>query len=177
MVRGLAAPRDLRARAWRGMLQGWPRARRVSSSIGWGSNGSAAASPIWVCIGTGSIQLSFARVVLEPAHGVLVTSATLTDAAPKRPRAGSMRAPQPAPATCRCRRCAHAFRLAVRLCHANQSLLITDVDRDDAAAVSAAFRVLFSRPAVARLEFSRRSQRAENGDGRIAQALEERMPI
>ena len=82
-----------------------------------------------------------ARAVLEPAHGVLVTSATLTDAAAEDPfdlaelRSGGRRLAAPP---------AH-LRLASPFDYAAcaRAFVVTDVSKNDARQVSAAMRELF----------------------------------
>jgi ATP-dependent DNA helicase DinG len=82
-----------------------------------------------------------ARAVLEPAHGVLVTSATLTDAAAEDPfdlaelRSGGRRLAAPP---------AH-LRLASPFDYAAcaRAFVVTDVSKTDARQVSAAMRELF----------------------------------
>lgn len=82
-----------------------------------------------------------ARAVLEPAHGVLVTSATLTDAAAEDPfdlaelRSGGRRLPS-APAHLRL---ASPFDYAA----CARAFVVTDVSKNDARQVSAAMRELF----------------------------------
>ena len=82
-----------------------------------------------------------AETVLKPAHGVLVTSATLSDPAHESPfaltemRTGAARLPE-AP---------KLLRLASPFDYANQAraLVVTDVARDDPRQVAAAMRELF----------------------------------
>src|SRR6202012_5366710 len=81
------------------------------------------------------------EAVLEPAHGVLVTSATLADAAHESPfalaemRTGAARLPE-AP---------KLLRLASPFDYASnaKALVVTDVGKDDPRQVAAAMRELF----------------------------------
>ncbi|MFM8377637.1 MAG: helicase C-terminal domain-containing protein, partial [Phenylobacterium sp.] len=82
-----------------------------------------------------------AGAVLEPAHGVLVTSATLTDAAAEDPfdlaelRSGGRRLAAPP----------HRLRLASPFDYPTcaRAFVVTDVSKNDARQVSAAMRELF----------------------------------
>jgi ATP-dependent DNA helicase DinG len=86
--------------------------------------------------------LPLAEAVLKPAHGVLVTSATLADSAHESPfalaemRTGAARLPD-AP---------KLLRLASPFDYANnaKALVVTDVGRDDPRQVAAAMRELFT---------------------------------
>ena len=174
MVRGLRRRAVFELGAWRGMLQSlargtppefvdWMGIERIGRRIV-----DFGLHRHWV-----DPTVPFARVVLEPAHGVLVTSATLTDAAAEAAegwvdaerRTGARHLPMPAIRA----RIPSPFDYATQ----TRSFLITDVERNDAAAVSAAFRVLFLASGGGALGIFTAIERLKTVHGRIAEALEE----
>ena len=115
-----------------------PRLRRLVR----GRPSSTAASPTPPSAATGSIRPSrWTAAVLAPAHGVLVTSATLADPATDDPfalaemRTGAARLPD-RPKTLRL---ASPFDYAANA----RALVVTDVGSDDPRQVAAAMRELF----------------------------------
>ncbi|MEI7571744.1 MAG: ATP-dependent DNA helicase [Phenylobacterium sp.] len=154
-IEGVLRGLDRRARmtlpAWRGMLatlDGEPEPE--------GGEGSAASDFVdWfeaTVIGGRAVDSAFrrhwvdpteplARLVLEPAHGVLITSATLTDAAAEDPfdlaelRSGGGRLETPP----------RRLRLASPFDYVTcaRAFVVTDVRKDDARQVAAAMRELF----------------------------------
>jgi ATP-dependent DNA helicase DinG len=154
-IEGVLRGLDRRARmtlpAWRGMLatldgEPEPVGGDVSASsdfVDWfeatvigGRAVDAAFRRHWV-----DPTEPLARTVLEPAHGVLVTSATLTDAAAEDPfdlaelRSGGGRLETPP------RRLRLASPFNYETCA--RAFVVTDVRKDDARQVAAAMRELF----------------------------------
>jgi ATP-dependent DNA helicase DinG len=174
MVRGLRRRAVIELGAWRAMLKAlargtppefvdWMGIERIGRRVY-----DLGLHRHWV-----DPTLPLAQAVLAPAHGVLVTSATLTDAAadaaggwvdaerrtgarhlPARP----MRARIPSP-----------FDYGAQ----TRTFLITDVRREDVGAVAAAFRVLFLAAGGGALGLFTAIERLRAVHGRIARPLEE----
>ncbi|HXV23365.1 MAG TPA: ATP-dependent DNA helicase [Alphaproteobacteria bacterium] len=114
-----------------------------------------------------------ARMVLEPAHGVLVTSATLTDAAADAAegwgdaerRTGARHLSAPALRA----RIPSPFDYAAQ----TRTFLVTDVRREDVGAVAAAFHALFLAAHGGALGLFTAIERLKAVHGRIARPLEE----
>ncbi len=114
----------------------------------------------------------FARVVAEPAHGMLVTSATLRDSAGDE----EARWQAAEEITGAIHLLAPALRAAVPspFDYAGQTraFVVTDVARDDAAQVAAAYRVLFEASGGGALGLFTAIARLREVHRRIAAALE-----
>ncbi len=118
-------------------------------------------------------MVPLAQVVFEPAHGVLVTSATLTDAAADAAegwsdaerRTGARHLSAPALRA----RIPSPFDYGAQ----TRTFLITDVRREDVGAVAAAFRALFLAARGGALGIFTAIERLRAVHGRIARPLEE----
>ena len=108
-----------------------------------------------------------AKAVLEPAHGVLVTSATLA----RRRRAG--RAPRRGPARCICPgRPAISRRTARSIMRAQaEVLIVTDIGRNDIAALAGAYARLIEAAEGGTLGLFTAIQRLRAVHARIADRL------
>ena len=113
----------------------------------------------------------FAEAVMKPAHGVVVTSATLTDGsgseqswAGAEARAGTNHLPLPA----------YRLRVPSPFDYAKQTrvFIVTDLDKDDMAQVAAAYRTLFLAARGGALGLFTAIQRLREVHRRIAPALE-----
>ena len=174
MVRGLRRRGVIELGAWRGMLeslrQGTPRqfvdwmgAERIGGRIL-----DLGLHRHWV-----DPTIPLAQTVLEPAHGVVVTSATLTDAAADAAEGwsaaerstGARHLPRPA----------LRARIPSPFDYARQTrlFLVTDVAREDADAMAAAFRVLFLAARGGALGLFTAIERLKAVHARIARPLEE----
>jgi ATP-dependent DNA helicase DinG len=174
MVRGLKRRAAIELVAWRGMLQSLARGT-PPQFVDWMGIERIGRRMIdlglhrhWV-----DPTVPLARVVLEPAHGVLVTSATLTDAAADAAegwidaerRTGARHLPTAAIRA----RIPSPFDYSAQ----TRAFLINDVDRDDVGAVAAAFRVLFLAAGGGALGLFTAIERLKSVHGRIARPLEE----
>ena len=116
----------------------------------------------------------FARIVVEPAHGLLVTSATLRDSGAETEEARWQAAEE---ATGAIHLLAPAIRVAVAspfdYAAATRAFVVTDVARDDAAQVAAAYRTLFLAAGGGALGLFTAIARLREVHRRIAPALEE----
>jgi ATP-dependent DNA helicase DinG len=174
MVRGLRRRAVIELGAWRGMLKAlargtpaefvdWMGIERIGRRVF-----DLGLHRHWV-----DPTVPLAEAVLEPAHGVLVTSATLTDAAADAAggwvdaerRTGARHLPVPA----RRARIPSPFDYGEQ----TRTFLITDVRREDVGAVSAAFRVLFLAAGGGALGLFTAIERLRAVHGRIARPLEE----
>jgi Rad3-related DNA helicase len=145
-LRGLDRRARMTLPAWRSMLQGlqddpdgegdpdfvdW-----FSATVAYGRVMDAALRRHWV-----DPTAPLAAAVLAPAHGVLITSATLTDPAGDdlfalaEARTGSARLPEPP----KLLRLTSPFDYAAN----SRAFVVTDVGRDDPRQVAAAMRELF----------------------------------
>jgi len=148
-LRGLDRRARMQLPAWRGMLQTLVQTEEEEAAadppgfVDWfeavfafGRVADAAFRRHWI-----DPTLPLAEAVLKPAHGVLVTSATLADSAHEAPfalaemRTGAARLPE-AP---KLLRLASPFDYAANA----RALVVTDVGRDDPRQVAAAMRELF----------------------------------
>ncbi|TDQ82086.1 ATP-dependent DNA helicase DinG [Dongia mobilis] len=116
--------------------------------------------------------LPFAETVMKPAHGIVVTSATLTDGsgselawAGAEARAGTVHLPLPA----------YRLRVPSPFDYARQTrvIIVTDLDKDDMAQVAAAYRTLFLAARGGALGLFTAIQRLREVHRRIAPALEQ----
>ncbi|MGH6989610.1 MAG: ATP-dependent DNA helicase, partial [Stellaceae bacterium] len=115
----------------------------------------------------------FADYVAKPAHGLVVTSATLTDSSgdavkdweAAEARAGAPHLPRPA----------YRARVPSPFDYARQTriFIVTDVRRDDMAAVAGAYRALIEASAGGALGLFTAIQRLKEVHRRIAAPLEE----
>ncbi|WP_374380460.1 ATP-dependent DNA helicase [Dongia sp.] len=114
----------------------------------------------------------FAEIVMKKAHGIVITSATLTDGSGSdlawtgaEARAGTNHMPLPA----------YRLRVPSPFDYARQTrvLIITDLDKDDMAQVAAAYRSLFLAARGGALGLFTAIQRLREVHRRIAPALEE----
>jgi ATP-dependent DNA helicase DinG len=116
----------------------------------------------------------FARVVAEPAHGMLVTSATLRDSGTGDEEARWHAAEETTGAI---HLLAPALRAAVPspfdYGQATRAFVVTDVARDDAAQVASAYRVLFEAARGGALGLFTAIARLKEVHRRIAAPLEE----
>ncbi|WP_144299989.1 ATP-dependent DNA helicase [Elioraea rosea] len=116
----------------------------------------------------------FARVVAEPAHGLLVTSATLRDSGAADEEARWQAAEEASGAI---HLLAPAMRVAVPspfdYTKATRAFVVTDVNRNDAAQVAAAYRALFLASGGGALGLFTAIARLRDVHARIAPALEE----
>jgi ATP-dependent DNA helicase DinG len=116
----------------------------------------------------------FARVVAEPAHGMLVTSATLRDSGAETEE-GRWQAAEEASGAIHL--LGPAMRVAVPspfdYAAATRAFVVTDVRRDDAAQVAAAYRALFLAAGGGALGLFTAIARLREVHRRIAPALEE----
>ena len=174
MVRGLRRRAVIELGAWRAMLKALARAT-PPEFVDWMGIERIGRRVLdlglhrhWV-----DPTLPLAEAVLEPAHGVLVTSATLTDAAAdaadgwtdaeRRTGAHHLSAPV------RRARIPSPFDYAAQ----TRTFLITDVRREDEGAVAAAFRVLFLAARGGGLGLFTAIGRLKAVHARIARPLEE----
>jgi ATP-dependent DNA helicase DinG len=113
----------------------------------------------------------FAEAVMKPAHGIVITSATLTDGsgseqawAGAEARAGTNHLPLPA----------YRLRVPSPFDYAKQTrvVIVTDLDKDDMAQVAAAYRTLFLAAGGGALGLFTAIQRLREVHRRIAPALE-----
>ena len=147
-LRGLDRRARLQLPGWRAMLQAIaePEAEAAAAErfVDWFEavpGGARAVADIAYRRHYVDPSEPLAAAVLEPAHGVLVASATLSDPAQERPfalaeeRTGALRLPA-APRT---------LRLLSPFDYESQAraLVVTDVNRNDARQVAAALRELF----------------------------------
>ena len=145
-MRGLPSPRHRRARRLaRACSPRSSASRRRNSSIGSRSNASTGTRSMSACIAIGSIRPGRSpSMVAKPAHGVLVTSATLTDGSgdavkdweAAEARTGARHLAAPAYARAR----ALALRLSRRRRASSSS---TTCSANDLAQVAGAYRALF----------------------------------
>jgi ATP-dependent DNA helicase DinG len=116
----------------------------------------------------------FARVVAEPAHGILVTSATLRDSGAADEEARWQAAEE---GTGAIHLLGPAMRVAVPspfdYAAATRAFVVTDVNRNDAAQVAAAYRALFLAAGGGALGLFTAIRRLRDVHRRIAPALEE----
>jgi ATP-dependent DNA helicase DinG len=142
-LRGLDRRARMQLPAWRGMLQGLQDEADDPLYVDWfeavfahGRVADAAFRRHWV-----DPTEPLEATVLRPAHGVLVTSATLADMAHEAPfalaemRTGAARLPE----TPKTLRLASPFDYAANA----KAIVVTDVGRDDPRQVAAAMRELF----------------------------------
>ncbi len=145
-LRGLDRRARMTLPAWRSMLLGLQEDPEgegdpdfvdwFSATVAYGRVMDAALRRHWV-----DPTAPLAAAVLAPAHGVLVTSATLTDPAGDEPfalaeaRTGSARLPEPP----KLLRVQSPFDYAAQ----SRAFVVTDVGRDDPRQVAAAMRELF----------------------------------
>ncbi len=126
MVRGLRRRAVIELGAWRAMLKSlahgtppdfvdWMGIERIGRRVF-----DLGLHRHWV-----DPTVPLARTVLEPAHGVLVTSATLTDAAADAAEGWSMPSGAPARVTFRSRRCARGSRRPLITAHRRGPFLST----------------------------------------------------
>jgi ATP-dependent DNA helicase DinG len=174
MVRGLRRRAVIELGAWRGMLKAlargtptefvdWMGIERIGRRVY-----DLGLHRHWV-----DPTVPLAEAVLAPAHGVLVTSATLTDAAADAAggwvdaerRTGARHLPAPAMRA----RIPSPFDYGAQ----TRTFLITDVRREDVGAVAAAFRVLFLAAGGGALGLFTAIERLRAVHGRIARPLEE----
>lgn len=113
----------------------------------------------------------FAEAVMKPAHGIVVTSATLTDGSGSdqawlgaEARAGTNHLPLPA----------YRLRVPSPFDYAKQTrvIIVTDLDKDDMAQVATAYRTLFLAARGGALGLFTAIQRLREVHKRIAPALE-----
>jgi ATP-dependent DNA helicase DinG len=179
MARGLQRRGDMEVGAWRAMLKAL-----ASQQIP-----DPAAAPVFVDwfglerndgreLDVGMYRhfldptQPFADAVMKPAHGVVVTSATLTDGTGSdlawmgaEARAGTRHMPLPA----------YRLRVPSPFDYAKQTrvFIVTDLDKDDLAQVAAAYRTLFLAAGGGALGLFTAIQRLREVHRRIAPALEE----
>ncbi|MFO1060889.1 MAG: ATP-dependent DNA helicase [Dongiaceae bacterium] len=182
-ARGIVRRIDNELGGWRGMLQAlaqetppqfvdWFAVERID-----GRDGDVGMHRRWI-----DPMAPFIEVVARPAHGILVTSATLTDAgadagsdaaeadpdrawATAEARSGARHLPQPA----------IRARLPSPFDHAAQTRLyvVTDVRKDDLDQVAAAYRSLFLASGGGALGLFTAISRMRHVRGRIAAPLDE----
>lgn len=113
----------------------------------------------------------FAEAVMKPAHGIVITSATLTDGSGSEVawegaeiRAGTSHLPLPA----------YRLRVPSPFDYARQTrvVIVNDLDKDDMAQVAAAYRTLFLAAGGGALGLFTAIQRLREVHRRIAPALE-----
>ena len=113
----------------------------------------------------------FAETVMKPAHGVVITSATLTDGTGSdlawtgaETRAGTRHLALPA----------HRLRVPSPFDYAQQTrvIIVNDLDKDDLAQVSSAYRTLFLAAGGGALGLFTAIQRLREVHRRIAPAIE-----
>ncbi|WP_303978150.1 ATP-dependent DNA helicase [Dongia mobilis] len=113
----------------------------------------------------------FAEAVMKPAHGIVVTSATLTDGSGSEQswmgaevRAGTNHLPLPA----------YRLRVPSPFDYAKQTrvFIVTDLDKDDMAQVASAYRTLFLAARGGALGLFTAIQRLREVHRRIAPAIE-----
>lgn len=113
----------------------------------------------------------FAEAVMKPAHGIVITSATLSDGSGSdlawqgaEARAGTNHLPLPA----------YRLRVPSPFDYARQTrvIIINDLDKDDLAQVAAAYRTLFIAAGGGALGLFTAIQRLREVHRRIAPALE-----
>jgi ATP-dependent DNA helicase DinG len=143
-IRGLKRRANLVLPSWLSMLGSLAQVTPeefvdwFSIETAWGNLFDVGMHRHWV-----DPSLPFARTVLEPSQGVLITSATLRDKLPDAPddwrnadvRSGAYHLATPP----------HRFEQASPFDYANKSriLIVNDVNRDEPAQVAAALRELF----------------------------------
>jgi ATP-dependent DNA helicase DinG len=167
--------------AWRGMLAavaaGTVEAGRAGETfVDWfeivrreGREADVGMRRHWV-----DPTVPFVRVVAEPAHGLLVTSATLRDCGAETEEGRWQAAEE---ATGAIHLLGPAMRVAVAspfdYAAATRAFVVTDVGRDDAAQVAAAYRALFLAAGGGALGLFTAIARLREVHRRIAPALEE----
>ena len=115
--------------------------------------------------------MPLAAEILEPAHGALITSATLRDAGDGRATTG--RAPKCAPARCICRSRPQraSFGSPFRYDEQARIFIVKDVARRDADALAAAMRELFLAAGGGALGLFTAVRALRDTEARIAQPL------
>src|SRR5690606_1003991 len=113
----------------------------------------------------------FADTVMRPAHGIVITSATLTDGSGSdiawqgaEARGGTVHLPLPA----------YRLRVPSPFDYAQQTrvIIVNDLDKDDLAQVATAYRTLFLAARGGALGLFTAIQRLREIHKRIAPALE-----
>ena len=175
VVRGLDRRADQQLAAWARLLRDLAEPARPET-VEWfsldridGLETDVAVTRSWVDPG-----IPFAEWVARPAHGIVVTSATLTDGV-ARPRSRVARGrgrDRPAPFAGETRRGAH--RLALRLPAQTRVFVITDIPRDDIGQIAAAYAALFVASGGGALGLFTAIARLRAVHQRIAPALEAR---
>ena len=172
--RGIRRRARLTLRAWRSMLASLERGSEadfvdwLAIERGDGREHDVAMRRHWV-----DPTIPFAQALLARSHGVLITSATLRDRAPEAPdewasaevRTGALHLPAVAARAS----LASPFDYAKR----TRVLVVTDVRRNDAAQVAAAYRELFLAAGGGALGLFTAIQRLRGVHRRIAGPLEE----
>ncbi len=173
-LRGLDRRARMQLPLWRAMLQSLQSEEDDAAFVDWfeavyhqGRAADAAFRRHWV-----DPTEPLEAAVLRPAHGVLVTSATLADPGHPEPfalaemRTGAARLEEPP----------RLLRLASPFDYARQAraIVVTDVKRDDPRQVAAAFRELFLASRGGALGLFTAIRRLRDVHGRIAGPLAEK---
>ncbi len=172
-MRGLDRRADMQLGAWSALLRDLgepPRSETVESlSLDRleGAEMDVAVSRNWIDPG-----IPFIQAVVQPAHGVVVTSATLTDGEPEADLA--WKAAEAATGLRHLTDSPQAARIASPFDYATQTriLIVTDIPRDDIGQVSAAFAALMAASQGGALGLFTAIARLRGVHERIAPVLE-----
>jgi ATP-dependent DNA helicase DinG len=178
LARGLVRRADGEVGAWRHMLAGLtaPLAedQREQTFVDWFGLARNDGREIDLGMYRHFLDptLPFAETVMKPAHGIVITSATLTDGsgselawAGAEARSGTVHLPLPA----------YRLRVPSPFDYARQTrvIIVTDLDKDDMAQLAAAYRTLFLAAGGGALGLFTAIQRLREVHRRIAPALEQ----
>jgi ATP-dependent DNA helicase DinG len=172
-IRGLDRRADMQLGAWSALLRDLAEVPRIET-VEWlaldridGTETDIALNRSWIDPG-----IPFAETVAKPAHGVVVTSATLTDGESDPVVAWS--AAEAATGLRHLEESPHAARIASPFDYPAQTriIIITDVPRDDVGQVAAAFAALMSASKGGALGLFTAIARLRAVHERIAPALE-----
>ncbi|HEX5453234.1 MAG TPA: ATP-dependent DNA helicase [Stellaceae bacterium] len=174
-VRGLERRADTVLAGWSALLRDLAAPPRPET-VEWlaidrfdGAETDVAVNRNWIDPG-----IPFARAVAAPAHGIVVTSATLTDG--ENDPEAAWRAAEAATGLRHLPETPQAARIASPFDYAAQTriLIVTDVPRDDAGQVAAAFAALIGASGGGALGLFTAISRLRAVHERIAPVLEER---
>lgn len=180
MARGLQRRGQMVIGAWRAMLKtlSQPQAEIVDSApvfVDWFGleRGDGRELDVGMFRHYLDPTLPFAETVMKPAHGLVITSATLTDGTGSdlawdgaETRSGTKHLPI----------AAYRLRVASPFDYARQTrvVIINDLDKDDLGQIAAAYRTLFLAAGGGALGLFTAIQRLREVHRRIAPALEEK---
>ena len=173
-IRGLDRRADMQLGAWSALLRDLGEEPRPES-VEWLALDRVDGNEIDVAVNRNWIDpgIPFAQAVLQPAHGVVVTSATLTDGEPDAELAWG--AAEAATGLRHLPEVAQAARIASPFDYAAQTriFIISDVPRDDLGQVAAAFAAMMIAAKGGALGLFTAIARLRAVHQRIAPVLEE----